>query len=628
MAAFDPPNGGIPTFAAIPRTMSSFDALGLRAELLRSLNELGWAQPTPVQERAIPLLLSSDKDVVVLAQTGTGKTGAFGLPLLMDMEEGQRGVQALVLAPTRELCVQITGDIEGFAKHLQGVRPVAVYGGASIRDQIRAIQRGANIVVATPGRLLDLMGRQAVDLGTVHTVVLDEADEMLNMGFQEDLTEILQGTPEDKRTWLFSATMSGDVRHIAKRYMRAFEELQVGERNTTASAIQHQYCVVHARDRYPALKRYIDADPDLFAIVFCRTKHETQELATALIKDGFSADAIHGDLSQAQRDHVMGRYRARTLQLLIATDVAARGIDVNEVTHVIHFDLPGEAENYTHRSGRTARAGRTGISLSIIGLRDVGKIRQLERALSTHFTYVRVPGGGDIGKAQVVAYMHKLKGVEVDQDALASILPTAHEELSGFTKEELIERFMSVAFNRLITQFRDLPDLNVDMSRKDHTTRAERPSSRERFSTGRQMFINLGSADGFDKGKMLGYVCGISGVQGDVIGRMLIKDVYSFIDIEPAHFEQVFNSFKGANYKGRKIRVDVAQGGGSDAPRSDAPRPPREGGYQGGGYKGGGGSKGPRPYQSSYRGTEERGGYQKKQGFYEPKPRPPKKGRG
>lgn len=608
--------------------MSSFDALGLRAELLRSLNELGWAQPTPVQERAIPLLLSSDKDVVVLAQTGTGKTGAFGLPLLMDMENGQRGVQALVLAPTRELCVQITGDIEGFAKHLQGVRPVAVYGGASIRDQIRAIQRGANIVVATPGRLLDLMGREAVDLGTVHTVVLDEADEMLNMGFQEDLTEILQGTPEDKRTWLFSATMSGDVRHIAKRYMRAFEELQVGERNTTASAIQHQYCVVHARDRYPALKRFIDADPDLFAIVFCRTKHETQELATALIKDGFSADAIHGDLSQAQRDHVMGRYRARTLQLLIATDVAARGIDVNDVTHVIHFDLPGEAENYTHRSGRTARAGRTGISLSIIGLRDVGKIRQLERALKTHFTYIRVPGGGDIGKAQVVAYMHKLKAVEVDQDALASILPTAHAELSAFTKEELIERFMSVAFNRLITQFRDLPDLNVDMSRKDHTARAERPSSRERFSTGKQMFINLGSADGFDKGKMLGYVCGISGVQGDVIGRMLIKDVYSFIDIEPDHFEQVFNSFKGANYKGRKIRVDVAQGGGSDAPRGHSPSPPREGGYQGGGYKGGGGSKGPRPYQSSYRGKEDRGGYQKKQGFYEPKPRPPKKGRG
>jgi ATP-dependent RNA helicase DeaD len=615
--------------------MASFDALGLRAEILRSLQDLGWETPTPVQERAIPHLLASEQDVVVLAQTGTGKTGAFGLPLLEDIDPGQRGVQALVLAPTRELCVQITGDIERFAQHMSGVKPVAVYGGANIRDQIRAIQRGANIVVATPGRLLDLLGREAVDLGTVQVVVLDEADEMLNMGFQEDLTDILQNTPADKRTWLFSATMGSEVRHIAKRYMRDAEELQIGERNVTASAIQHQYCVVHARDRYAALKRIIDADPDLFAIVFCRTKHETQELATALIKDGFVADAIHGDLSQAQRDHVMGRYRARTLQLLIATDVAARGIDVNDVTHVIHFDLPGEAENYTHRSGRTARAGRKGISLSIIGTRDVGKVRQLERALKTHFTYVRVPGGGDIGKAQVVAYMHKLKSVEVDHDALASILPTAHEELNAFSKEELIERFMSVAFNRLITQFRDLPDLNIDMSRKDHTARIERPSSRERFSTGRQLFINLGTADGFDKGKMLGYVCGVSGVQGDVIGRMLIKDVYSFVDIEPAHFEQVFNSFKGANYKGRKIRVDEAQGSQGGA-RTDGPRPPREGGggYKGGGYQGGGrgGYKSDRPQQGGYRGNDDRGaapargGYKKKD-YYEPKPKFPKKGR-
>lgn len=643
------------SFPAIPRQMPAFDALGLRAEILRSLQELGWEQPTPVQERAIPHLLTSESDVVVLAQTGTGKTGAFGLPLLEDIDPGQRGVQALVLAPTRELCVQITGDLERFASHMPGVKPVAIYGGSSIREQIRAIQRGANIVVATPGRLLDLLGREAVDLGTVQTVVLDEADEMLNMGFQEDLTDILQNTPADKKTWLFSATMGSEVRHIAKRYMRDAEELQIGERNVTASAIQHQYSVVHARDRYAALRRIIDSDPDLFAIVFCRTKHETQELATALIKDGHSADAIHGDLSQAQRDHVMGRYRARSLQLLIATDVAARGIDVSDVTHVIHFDLPGEAENYTHRSGRTARAGRTGISLSIIGVRDVGKIRQLERALKTHFTYVRVPSAGDIGKAQVVAYMKKLKSVEVDHDALASILPTAHEELSAFSKEELIERFMSVAFNRLITQFRDLPDLNVDMSRKDHTARVtagpggDRPSSRDRFSTGRQMFINLGSADGFDKGKMLGYVCGISGVQGDVIGRMLIKDVYSFIDIEPDHFEQVFNSFKGANYKGRKIRVDLAQGPGQGGPRDEAPRPPRHGGEErdggyrsggghkgGGGFKGGGAPRGERPYQSSYRGNDdrrgprrdeaprERGGYQKKEGFFTPKPIPKK----
>ncbi|MCB9170320.1 MAG: DEAD/DEAH box helicase [Flavobacteriales bacterium] len=551
--------------------MTTFQALGLRAEVLLALEELGFSRPTPVQQRAIPLLLTTENDVVVLAQTGTGKTAAFSLPLLEDLDPAQRRVQALVLAPTRELCVQITGDIERYAAHLPGIRPVAVYGGANIREQMRAIQRGAQIVVATPGRLLDLLGRDAVDLGHVQVVVLDEADEMLNMGFQEDLTDILQSTPPDKRTWLFSATMGAEVRHIAKRYMRATEEVQVGERNAAATTIQHQYAVVHARDRYTALKRFVDAEPALFAIVFCRTKHETQELATALIKDGYAADAIHGDLSQAQRDHVMGRYRARSLQLLVATDVAARGIDVSDVTHVIHFDLPGEAESYTHRSGRTARAGRSGISLSIIGLREVNKVRQLERMLKTHFTYVRVPGGGDIGRAQVLAYMNKLKQVEVDPIALEPILPTAHQELSGFSKEELIDRFMSVAFDRLLGQFRDLPDINVDMSRKDHTARAERPSSRDRFSTGRQLFINLGSADGFDKGRMLGYICGISGIGGELVGRMLIKDVYSFIDIEPDHFEQVFNAFKGANYKGRRIRVDEAQGAQG---RGERPRGP------------------------------------------------------
>ncbi|MCC6576278.1 MAG: DEAD/DEAH box helicase [Flavobacteriales bacterium] len=549
--------------------MSSFDALGLRPELLSALRTLGFHTPTPVQERAIPLLLNSDHDLVVLAQTGTGKTAAFGLPLLQHMDPALRRVQALVLAPTRELCVQITGDLERFAGELEGVRPVAVYGGANIREQIRAIQRGANIVVATPGRLLDLLGREAVDLSAVAIVVLDEADEMLNMGFQEDLTDILGSTPPDKRTWLFSATMGGEVRHIARRYMRDSEEVQVGERNTAATAIQHQYCVVHARDRYAALKRFVDADPDLFAIVFCRTKHETQELAAQLVKEGYVADAIHGDLSQAQRDHVMGRYRARTLQLLIATDVAARGIDVNDVTHVVHYDLPGEAESYTHRSGRTARAGRTGISLSILGTRDLPKVRQLERMLKTHFTYVRVPGGADIGRTRLRAFLRRIKEADVEHEALADLLPLAQEELKDLDREALLQRFMSVTFARILDQFREAYDLNVDMSRKDHSARTERQSSRERFATGRQLFINLGSADGFDKGRMLGYICGVSGIGGEHIGRMLIKDVYSFIDIEPAWFDQVYNAFKGADHRGRKVRVDEAQGaqGRGDKPR-------------------------------------------------------------
>lgn len=639
-------------------TMSSFEALGLRAETLKSLADIGFTTPTPVQEQAIPLLLKTEKDVVALAQTGTGKTAAFGLPMLEFLDPQDRTIQSLILAPTRELCVQISKDLERFSANLKGTRIVAVYGGASIRDQIRDIQRGAQIIVATPGRLLDLIGRDVLDLSTVDVVVLDEADEMLNMGFQEDLTEILEKTPEDKKTWLFSATMSSDVRRIAKRYMREFEEVSVGPANSAAAAIQHQYCVVHSKDRFAALKRFIDADADLFGIVFCRTKHETQDLATALVRDGYNADAIHGDLSQAQRDHVMGRYRAHTIRLLIATDVAARGIDVKDVTHVFHFDLPGEAENYTHRSGRTGRAGRAGISLSIIGVRDVNKIRQLERALKTHFSYVRVPGGAEIGKQQVMAYMKRLKSVEVDSEGLEELLSEARAELMSFEKEELIDRFMSLAFNRIIEAHRTSFDLNVDMSRKDHSARAERPSSLERFSTGRQMFINLGTADGFDKGKMLGYICGISGLSGELIGRMLIKDVYSFVDIEPDHFEQVLNAFQNANYKGRSVRVDAAAGGS----KGSEPRPASSGyrgGGGGGGYKGGGGGYrggndrggdrggyqggGDRGgHQSSYRpnrgeggggyqGNRDSGGgsrgFQKKEGFYEPKPKFPKRER-
>jgi ATP-dependent RNA helicase DeaD len=641
-------------------SMSSFEALGLRAETLRSLADLGFTTPTPVQEQAIPLLLRTEKDVVALAQTGTGKTAAFGLPMLEFLDPQDRTIQSLVLAPTRELCVQIAKDLERFSAHLKGTRIVAVYGGASIRDQIRDIQRGAQIIVATPGRLLDLIGREVLDLTTVDVVVLDEADEMLNMGFQEDLTEILEKTPVDKKTWLFSATMSSEVRRIAKRYMREFEEVAVGPVNSAAAAIQHQYCVVHSKDRYAALKRFVDADPELFGIVFCRTKHETQDLATALVKDGYNADAIHGDLSQAQRDHVMGRYRARSLRLLIATDVAARGIDVKDVTHVFHFDLPGEAENYTHRSGRTGRAGRAGISLSIIGVRDVNKIRQLERVLKTHFTYVRVPGGAEIGKQQVKAYMKRLKSVEVDSEGLEELLSEARADLMNFSQEELIDRFMSLTFNRIIEAHRTSFDLNVDMSRKDHSARAERPSSLERFSTGRQMFINLGTADGFDKGKMLGYICGISGISGEFIGRMLIKDVYSFVDIEPDHFEQVLNAFNNANYKGRSVRVDAAAGGS----KGGEPRPSSSGHRDGGGYRSGGGYQGRgggyrsgndrggdrggshvsgdrSGHQSSYRPHRGEGGghhgkrddrsgprgFQKKDGFYEPKPKFPRKER-
>jgi len=547
--------------------MSSFESLGIRAEILRALTDLGFENPTPVQEKTIPVLLTSQRDMVALAQTGTGKTAAFGIPLLEKIEPKERNVQALVLAPTRELCVQITKDIEHFAKHLPGIKCVPVYGGANIRDQIRGIQNGANVVVATPGRLIDLLERGAIDLSHVRVAVLDEADEMLNMGFQEDLTTILDRTPKDKRTWLFSATMSGEVRRIAKNYMREAEEIALGGGNKANESISHQYTVVMSRDRYIALKRFVDADPDLFAIVFCRTKQDTQELAENLTRDGYNADAIHGDLSQQQRDRVMERYRAKSLQMLIATDVAARGIDVSNVSHVIHFDLPGEVESYTHRSGRTGRAGKKGISLSIIGSRDVFKIRNLERQLKVHFTYVRIPDGAEICERQLLTLIGKIKDVKVDEDGISRFMDAVELDLADINREELIKRVVSLEFNRFIKQYKDARDLNVDLARKDHNPRERKEKTEFGRSNGgpmRSMFINIGTKDGFDKGKMLGYLCGITGLTGQHFGRILLKDMYSFIDIDANFFDEAMGHFKAANYKGRKVRVDEGgnEGGG------------------------------------------------------------------
>jgi ATP-dependent RNA helicase DeaD len=550
--------------------MSSFESLGIRAEILRALADLGFENPTPVQEKTIPLLLTGEGDMVALAQTGTGKTAAFGIPLLERIDKDQQLVQALVLAPTRELCVQITKDIEHFAKHLSGIKVVPVYGGANIREQIRGIQRGANVVVATPGRLIDLLERGAIDLGHVRVAVLDEADEMLNMGFQEDITTILDRTPSEKRTWLFSATMGHEVRRIAGNYMHDAEEVSVGGGNKANEAITHQFTVVMARDRYLALKRFVDADPDMFAIVFCRTKQDTQELAEHLTRDGYNADAIHGDLSQQQRDRVMARYRAKNLQLLIATDVAARGIDVSNVSHVIHFDLPGETESYTHRSGRTGRAGKTGISLSIIGSRDVFKVRGLERQLKVRFSYVRVPDGAEICERQLLALVGRIKAVQVDEEGISRFLDAVELDLAGLTREDLIKRIVSLEFNRFIKQYKGARDLNVDLARKDHNPR-ERKEKTEfgRAPAGpmRSMFINLGSADGFDKGKMLGYLCGITGLTGQHFGRILMKDMFSFIDIDANYFDEAMGHFKAANYKGRKIRVDEGDGGGGTGRR-------------------------------------------------------------
>jgi ATP-dependent RNA helicase DeaD len=534
--------------------VNEFEKFGINDEIIEAITLLGFEKFTPIQEQSIPVLMSGDRDFIGLAQTGTGKTAAFGIPILQLLDFGINKTQALILAPTRELCVQIANDLETYAKFMHDVKIVAVYGGASIQHQITAIKKGVQIVVATPGRLLDLIGRKAINISTIRIVVLDEADEMLNMGFQEDLDTILDSTPDEKLTWLFAATMPSEVHAITRKYMRNPFELTVGKKNTTAENIEHQYYVVHAKDRYATLKRIVDANPDIFGIVFCRTKIETQEIAEKLIKDGYNADSLHGDLSQIQRDKVMKRYREKSLQLLIATDVAARGIDVNDVTHVINYNLPDEVESYTHRSGRTARAGKSGISISIVNTKEVDKIKQIERLLNRKFVYSRVPGGVEVCERQLIGLIKKIHEVEVDEKGIAKYLPSIYEELQDLDKEQIIKRVVSIEFNRFLEYYRNAHDINIDFSQKDHVR------SRDVYKTGSSMFINLGSMDGFDPGRMLKYLSEMSGQPGSIFGKIDIKGVYSFIDIEESKIDEVLSSFKNEVYKGRKIRVDVSGG--------------------------------------------------------------------
>jgi ATP-dependent RNA helicase DeaD len=547
--------------------MSTFNDLGLHKEIQEAVEKLGFETPTPIQLQAIPVLIGGPRDMIGLAQTGTGKTAAFGLPLLQTLDFSKKSTMALILAPTRELCVQITSDLKKYAAFMPGVRITAVYGGASIQGQISELRRGAHIISATPGRLIDLIERGAVRLEDIEVVVLDEADEMLNMGFQEDIDLILSKTPATRNTWLFSATMPSGVRSIASRYMKNPFELSMGKKNAGAENISHVYYTVHSRDRYQALKRLVDFNPDIFGIVFCRTKLASQEIAEKLIKDGYNADALHGDLSQQQRDKVMGRFRQRSMQLLIATDVAARGIDVSDVTHVINYELPDDSEVYTHRSGRTARAGKSGISVCIINMREIGKIRELERALKVTFKQEKVPDGFAICEKQLLHLVHRVHDVEVDESAIASYLPGIYEELADLSKEEVIKRFTSLEFNRFLDYYRNAPDVNSD---------AERGARGERSNTERpgmtRMFINLGSADGLDAGRMLRYLCETADIKGDQVGRMDIRGVYAFLDVAESAWNQVQEAFKGEIFKGRRVRVDLSEKGGGTRSESRGPR--------------------------------------------------------
>lgn len=553
--------------------MTTFESLGLQEDILKAVTDLGFVSPTPIQEKAIPVLLGGDRDFVGLAQTGTGKTAAFGLPLLHQLNVKLRAPQGLVLCPTRELCLQIANDLKNFSKYLGDVSIVAVYGGASIVQQLREIKRGAHIIVATPGRLLDIIDRGAINFDNVRYAVLDEADEMLNMGFQEDINNILSKTPEEKTTWLFSATMPQEVRRIAQKYMEDPFELTVGTKNSGNANIEHEYYVVRPRDKYAALKRIVDYNPDIFGIIFTRTKAESQEIAESLIRDGYNADSLHGDLTQQQRDKVMKRFRERGLQVLVATDVAARGIDVDSITHVINYELPDDVENYTHRSGRTGRAGKSGVSIAIITARDTGKIRQLERVTGKKFTKSEVPDGFAVCEKQLFALVHKVHNVTVNDEQIDPYLERIYEEFQDMSKEELIKRFASLEFNEFLAYYENAEDLNVKAER-----RAEGDGNSMSFrNTGRytRLFINLGSVDDFNRGDMLRYLCDNTGLKGNKIGRIDLKGVYSFFEVENDSLEQVQNAFKDLNYNGRSVRIEMSQDGD------------KRGGGGGGGYRGG-----------------------------------------
>jgi ATP-dependent RNA helicase DeaD len=546
--------------------MNSFENLGLSKAILEAISELGFETPTAIQEQAIPILLDGRSDFVGLAQTGTGKTAAFGLPLLELIEPQVKIPQALILSPTRELGIQIADDLKTFSKNILNLNVVNVYGGASIEEQIRKLKRGAHVIVATPGRLLDLIRRKAVNLSAVEYLILDEADEMLNMGFKEDIDAILSSTSEEKVTWLFSATMPAEVRRISKNYMTDPVEVTVGKANTTNKNIEHQYYMLNNRDRYNVLKRVVDFYPDIYGIIFCRTRKETQEVAELLMKDGYNADALHGDLTQVQRDRVMRNFKNRSLQLLVATDVAARGIDVDDLSHVIHYMLPDELEFYTHRSGRTARAGKKGVSIALVTPREERKVKELSRKLKTDFEQVKIPQGKDVCERQLMNFMHRVNEVEVEEEEIAPFIEGINEELNELSREDLIKRFVSLEFNRFWEYYKNADDLNLRST-------TQRRNKKEGNKGEDRMFINIGKKDGIDVPRLLNLIHKQCGVRGKNVGRVDLKGVFSFFDVDKGFTDEIIKGFAGAVIGGRKIRIEVSGDRPSESnPRKGRPR--------------------------------------------------------
>ncbi|WP_395050749.1 DEAD/DEAH box helicase [Flavobacterium sp.] len=588
--------------------MNKFEQLGLSESLQRAIIDLGFENPTEVQEKAIPLLLEQDIDLVALAQTGTGKTAAFGFPVIQKIDANNRNTQALILSPTRELCLQITNEIKNYSKYEKGINVVAVYGGASITDQARDIKRGAQIIVATPGRMQDMINRGLVNITQINYCILDEADEMLNMGFYEDIVNILSTTPDEKSTWLFSATMPAEVARIAKQFMHNPVEITVGAKNSGSATVSHEFYLVNARDRYEALKRLADANPDIFSVVFCRTKRDTQAVAEKLIEDGYNAAALHGDLSQAQRDGVMKSFRGRQIQMLVATDVAARGIDVDNITHVVNYQLPDEIETYTHRSGRTGRAGKLGTSIVIVTKSEIRKISSIERIIKQKFEEKTIPSGIEICEIQLLHLANKIKDTEVDHE-IDNYLPAINNVLEGLSKEELIKKMVSVEFNRFINYYKKTRDLSSQSSGSERRERDDRDGAPRENNNGgaTRYFVNIGSRDNFDWMSLKDYLKETLDLGRDDVFKVDVKEGFSFFNTDPEHTDKVMEILNNVQLEGRRINVEISKnegggrrdhngrssggfgGGRSGGDRGSAPRregnfaPRREG--SGGGFR-------------------------------------------
>ena len=552
--------------------MKTFEELGVSPEIRKAIEEMGYENPMPVQEEVIPYLLGEGNDVVALAQTGTGKTAAFGLPLIQKINVKNRVPQALILCPTRELCLQIAGDLNDYSKYIDGLKVLPVYGGSSIESQIRMLKSGVHIIVATPGRLIDLMERKVAKLDTIGNVVMDEADEMLNMGFTDSINSILEKVPEDRNTLMFSATMSPEISRISKQYLRNAKEITIGTKNEGSKNVNHIAYVVHAKDKYAALKRIADYYPQIYGIIFCRTRKETQEIADKLIQDGYNADSLHGELSQAQRDLVMQKFRQRHLQLLVATDVAARGLDVNDLTHVINYGLPDDTESYTHRSGRTGRAGKTGISIAIINLRERGKMREIERIINKKFIVGEMPTGKQICEQQLIKLIDDIEKVKVNEEEIESFLPGIYRKLEWLSKEDLIKRVVSMEFNRFLEYYSNAPEIETPTvtdrrGEREPRERKEHGSSREKTERKyTRLFLNLGKTDGFYANQIIELINRNMKKQRTTIGRIDLMQNFSFFEVAEKQANDVISALNKVNLNGRKVVVEVA---GENSGKSD-----------------------------------------------------------